>query len=403
MSNVSSFNSHKELVPKLRFKGFADEWTTTTLGEIGTFTKGAPLSKADISEVGTPFILYGELYTTYKEIATEIVRCTIKTVDTECLSRIGDVIIPTSGETPEEIATATCIMLPNVILAGDLNIYRNSTVDGRIISYIINHVINGEISRIAQGKSVVHIKADELAKMQINYPTRQEQNRIIDFLTLLDKKIEKQQSLIAAFKSYKRGLLSLVFSDKIANCILSDILEKGKAGGTPQSSNSSYYNGEIPFLSIADMTEQGKYIHQTEKHISEEGLHNSTAWIVPCNSLILSMYASYGLVAINKIPITTSQAMFAMTFKETVSEEYIYYYLSYLATTDYYTKMVSTGTQPNLNAEKVKAIPLYVPILSEQENIVQLLQSFDNMLTKEEQLLAQLQLQKNALLQKLFI
>lgn len=180
-------------------------------------------------------------------------------------------------------------------------------------------------------------------------------------------------------------------------------MKKGKAGGTPQSSNSAYYNGEIPFLSIADMTEQGKYIYQTEKHISDEGLHNSTAWIIPCNSLILSMYASYGLVAINKVPITTSQAMFAMTFKETVSVEYVYYYLSYLATTDYYTKMVSTGTQPNLNAEKVKAIPLYVPKLSEQENIVQLLQSYDNMLTKEEQLLAQLQLQKNAFLQQLFI
>ena len=128
------------------------------------------------------------------------------------MSRVGDVIIPTSGETPDEIATATCIMVSNVILAGDLNIYRNSTIDGRFISYIINHVINGDISRIAQGKSVVHIKASELAKLRINYPSRQEQNKIIDFLMLLNRKIAKQQSLINALKTYKRGVIKQYFS-----------------------------------------------------------------------------------------------------------------------------------------------------------------------------------------------
>ncbi len=196
MANVSSSNSHKERVPKLRFNDFNKEWSTAALGDLGTFTKGAPLSKADISDTGNPFILYGELYTTYPEITTSIVRKTLKTATPECLSRVGDVIIPTSGETPEEIATATCVMLSNVILAGDLNIYRNSIVDGRFISYIINHVVNGDISRIAQGKSVVHIKADELSKIVIHYPERAEQQKIIDFLYLLDTQIAKQRQMI---------------------------------------------------------------------------------------------------------------------------------------------------------------------------------------------------------------
>ena len=115
------------------------------MGSLGTFTKGAPLSKADISETGFPFILYGELYTTYKEVTYHVYRQTDANAPKECFSNIGDVIIPTSGETPEEIATATCVMVPNVILGGDLNIYRNNAVDGRIISYIINHKINKNI------------------------------------------------------------------------------------------------------------------------------------------------------------------------------------------------------------------------------------------------------------------
>ena len=79
-------------------------------------------------------------------------------------------LIPTSGETPEEISTASCVMLPGVILAGDLNIFRSSKVDGRIMSYILNHIVNGSIARVAQGKSVVHVQASEISKIEISYP-----------------------------------------------------------------------------------------------------------------------------------------------------------------------------------------------------------------------------------------
>ena len=84
-------------------------WTTAKMGELGSFVKGAPLSKADISEDGTPFILYGELYTTYNEVVTSVKRRTQAQVDETFLSRVGDVVIPTSGETPEEISTASCV------------------------------------------------------------------------------------------------------------------------------------------------------------------------------------------------------------------------------------------------------------------------------------------------------
>lgn len=248
-----------------------------------------------------------------------------------------------------------------------------------------------------------NVEWETLYNQIILLPQAEEQSKIANFLSLISERIEKQQNLVSALKSYKRGLLSLVFNDKSPTHILGDILKKGKAGGTPQSSNFSYYNGDIPFLSIADMTEQGKYIYCTEKHISEAGLQNSTAWIVPADSLILSMYASYGLVSINKVPLATSQAMFNMIFQQDINVEYIYYFLTYLATTDYYTKMVSTGTQPNLNAEKVRSIPLFIPSQNEQKHIVKLLQTYDNRLTTEEKILTQLQMSKAALLQQLFI
>ena len=187
------------------------KWTTTRMSELGSFVKGASLSKADISEEGTPFILYGELYTTYNEVITNIKRHTQAKVDELYLSCVGDVVIPTSGETPEEISTASCVMLPGVILAGDLNIFRSSKADGRIISYLLNHVVNAKIARIAQGKSVVHIQASELGKLTLSYPDENTQRTIIDFLSKLDEKIISEENALTFLTDLKEGLMQQLF------------------------------------------------------------------------------------------------------------------------------------------------------------------------------------------------
>jgi len=186
-------------------------WESDTIGNLGTFIKGATLSKADISDSGTPFILYGELYTTYKEVVRTIVRTTRANVDDVYLSKVGDVVIPTSGETPEEISTASCIMVPDVILAGDLNIYRSTIVDGRIMSYLLNHIVNDQIARVAQGKSVVHVQASEIGKISITYPDHNEQERIARVLEFIDNRIEISEDTLNSMHKMKKALLQQLF------------------------------------------------------------------------------------------------------------------------------------------------------------------------------------------------
>ena len=186
-------------------------WETDTIGNLGTFIKGAALSKADISDTGTPFILYGELYTTYKEVVRAVVRTTQASVDDVYLSRVGDVVVPTSGETPEEISTASCIMVPDVILAGDLNIYRSTIIDGRIMSYLLNHIVNDQIARVAQGKSVVHVQASEIGKISITYPDHKEQERIAQILELLDNRIAISEMSLNSMQEMKKALLQQLF------------------------------------------------------------------------------------------------------------------------------------------------------------------------------------------------
>ena len=186
-------------------------WTTAKIGDLGSFTKGAPLSKADIAPDGTPFILYGELYTTYHEVINAVIRRTQAQPEKQYYSRVGDVVIPTSGETPEEISTAACVMLPDIILAGDLNIFRSSKIDGRIMSYILNHIVNGQIARIAQGKSVVHIQASELSKIEISYPDYNTQRKMFKIFDALYTRTEIAQKKLMALRCMQKALLQQLF------------------------------------------------------------------------------------------------------------------------------------------------------------------------------------------------
>lgn len=385
----------------MRFPNYSGEWQVSPMGKVCTFHKGYGISKDNLSNDGTPCILYGELYTTYK---TAIARC-IKSktsLDPTTLfhSRKNDVIIPCSGETSEDIATSVCIPYDDILLGGDLTVIR-CDLDGAFLSNQINSVRKYDIARIAQGKSIVHLQADELKKIYIAYPTIEEQQKISGFIDKIDELIEVQKKIISKYESLIKGISCDYFSKRPNHIAkLKDLIIKGKAGGTPSSMVAEYYNGDIPFLSISDMTKQGKYVEFTEKNISENGLANSSAWIVPSNSLILSMYASVGLVCINKVPLATSQAMFSMVLKECNMLDYIYYYLNFFRETKIH-RLLETGTQSNINADTVRyiEIPFYSNILV----FVKTLQTIENRLNNEKDMFSRLMDLKTYLLSSLFI
>jgi type I restriction enzyme S subunit len=156
--------------------------------------------------------------------------------------------------------------------------------------------------------------------------------------------------------------------DGWVNTSLFNISKKLKAGGTPSTTKKEYYeNGTIPFVKIEDMVNSNKYLYSTKINITYDGLNNSAAWIVPKNSLLYSMYASYGEAIINKIDVATNQAIIAYVPPDNqIDLDYIYYYLKYIK-----SQLVVKGTtQLNLNADIVKNISILLPPLVEQHRIV---------------------------------
>ena len=110
-------------MPPLRFPGFTEEWGVRCLEDIAEFSKGLGISKEQRSITGNPCILYGELYTTYSnEVIDEVISKTELNPIDLVKSQANDVIIPSSGETAEDIATARCVLKNDVLLGGDLNI-----------------------------------------------------------------------------------------------------------------------------------------------------------------------------------------------------------------------------------------------------------------------------------------
>ena len=388
----------------MRFPGFTDEWKQYAIDEIAKIEKGSGISKDQLSEDGEECILYGELYTKYKsEIINEIFSKT--NIDSSKLTRSkeNDVIIPCSGESAEDIATARCVSKDGILLGGDLNIIRFEGQDGAFMSYQLNGKRKYDIARVAQGVSVVHLYPDHLKSVKVNVPQIDEQRKIVRLLSLIDERIATQNKIIEDLKKLKSAISKQVFAQKPNGWNRLDTLfSKGKAGGTPTSTNKEYYNGEIPFLSINDITKQGKYVRYTENHLSQSGLENSSAWVVPKYSLIISMYASVGLVTINEIPITTSQAMFAMRLKDNDLLDYLYYYLSYFKYR-YIHKYLETGTQSNINADIVRRIMIPTYGHSCNMEIATTLQSIDAKIDNEASVLKLLKRQKNYLLSQMFI
>ena len=391
-------------VPALRFPEFEGEWKKEQLGDTADFSKGAGISKEQLSEKGEPCILYGELYTKYKsEVIYDIISKT--DIDSTKLvrSQANDVIIPSSGETAEDIATARCVLKNNILLGGDLNIIRLHNHSGSFMSYQLNGKRKYDIAKVAQGVSVVHLYAEHLKGVNTYNPCMEEQEKIARLLSLLDERIATQNKIIEDLKKLKSAISKQVFTQEPNGWSRLDTLfSKGKAGGTPTSTNKEYYNGEIPFLSINDITKQGKYVRYTENHLSQSGLENSSAWIVPKYSLIMSMYASVGLVTINEIPTTTSQAMFAMQLKDKGLLDYLYYYLSFFKY-HYIHKYLETGTQSNINADIIRGIMIPTYGHSRNMEIASTLQGIDVKIDNELSVLKLFNRQKNYLLSQMFI
>lgn len=259
-----------------------------------------------------------------------------------------------------------------------------------------------------EASGVPSLTATRISSIKFNLPPLLEQNRIVSVLETWDKSIEKLTLKIEVKKQVKKGLMQDLltgkkrvrgFSGKWEMVELGDVSKMG-SGGTPKSTNESFYGGDIPWVSIADMTAHGKYTYSTFKNLSEEGLNNSSAKIYPKGTILYAMYASIGECSIAGVEMSSSQAILGIIpEKEKLDSMFLYHYL--VSIKERIKLQGQQGTQSNLNTGMVKEFVINLPPINEQREIVAIIDTADKEIIELKKKLEILKEQKRYLLNNL--
>ena len=367
-------------VPHLRFPEFTEEWEETTLGKISEITKGSGISKDQLSEQGSPCILYGELYTKYKsEIIDEVYSRTELDSSSLVKSKANDVIIPCSGETAIDISTARCVPFNNILLGGDLNIIRLKHDDGGFFAYQLNGARKKDIARVAQGVSVVHLYGENLKHIRVYHPAIEEQKKITRLLSLIDERIATQNKIIEKLQSLIKGLAAQLTQSGTPNIRLCDCLE---CHSSTLLENCVSVTGSYPVYGATGLI----------------GYTNNYAYNGE-SILIVKDGSGVGSLSYVNDHFSVIGTLNYLTAKENYSILYLYYALMAFNFTPYITGMAI----PHIYFKDYGKAKLFYPSIEKRIRIASLLHNIEQKLVVEQNLVISLSTQKSYLLRMLFI
>lgn len=346
-------------------------WEQRKLGDIAEFSKGSGYSKGDLIESGTPIILYGRLYTKYETSISEV-DTYVEAKDGSVYSKGGEVIVPASGETAEDIARAATVDKSGVILGGDLNVVSpNEDINSAFLAISISHGNSQrELAKKAQGKSVVHIHNEEIKNLVVPFPAKAEQNKIVEYFSNIDDLITLHQRIIYKFSE------KLTFTWEQRKC--KDIFDRVSKAVDVEA-------GEV-YREIG-IRSHGKGLFYKDE-ITGEGLGNKRVFWVEPNSFILNIVFAWeravtkttekelGMIASHRFPMYKP--------KENVADlDYITkFFITHKG--KYILEMASpggAGRNKTLGQKEFENSTICLPSYEEQKKIGRYLEVFDHLIT----------------------
>ncbi|MBA8021053.1 restriction endonuclease subunit S (plasmid) [Escherichia coli] len=280
--------------------------------------------------------------------------------------------------------------------------FRHYLKTGRFIAQMTKN-----LEGLRDGKMISYKQFSEL---ELPIPQRGEQQKIADCLSSLDDLIAAETDKLDTLKTHKKGLMQQLFpseGETVPRLRFPEFREAGEwkpktignscesfSGGTPSTTNKSFYGGEIPFIRSAEIDKV-----KTELFLTNEGLENSAAKLVRAGDILVALYgANSGDVALSKINGAINQAILCL--RHETSDRFVYQYLSHKK--EWIIATFIQGGQGNLSGEIIKAISLFFPNPSEQEHIADCLSSLDDLITAQTQKIDAIKIHKKGLIQQLF-
>ena len=318
-------------------------------------------------------------------------------------SKANDVIIPCSGETAEDIATARCVLNDNILLGGDLNIIRLHGHDGSFMSYQLNGKRKYDIAKVAQGVSVVHLYGEHLKGVRTINPSFDEQKKISSLLALLDERIATQNKIIEDLKKLKSAIIVEHYrqTEKNEVCV-ADLGNHFNVGNLAKDDLSE--TGKPCIIYGELFTTYGEIISQIESHTNKtEGmiLSKKGDLLFPSSTTVdaISLIAPS---VINVDNVILGGDMFGIHISHNYNAQYLSYYFNHIAKKQL-AKFAKGSTIIHLHYTDIEKAKLLLPSLEEQNRMAKCLVALDKKVSVEQDLLSSLTCQKSYLLQQMFI
>lgn len=378
-----------------------ERWETAIIGDYLDFKNGLNKAK-EFFGYGTPIVNYMDVYHNRSLVKKDIngrVSLSLNEINRFNIKK-GDVFFTRTSETPEEVGISS-VLLEDI----EDGVFSGFVLRGRPKNYMFlseycrycfsEKSIRESIIRNCTYTTRALTNGKQLSAIRISVPPKPEQKAISSALFDIDSLIDNLEKLVEKKKNIKQGAMQELLTGKRRlpgfdgewtwktlqniSCMF--------AGGTPDSKNHLYYGGDIPWVSIADISLSGKYLSETERCLSNLGLENSSARLFPENTLLLAMYASIGKCCIAKKQVSSSQAILGLYSFQEANLDYVYYCLCLIH--NKLVEMGQTGTQSNLSKKIIESIQIQLPFqVEEQEAIASILSDMDNEIEELEKKLA---------------
>ena len=271
---------------------------------------------------------------------------------------------------------------------------------------------------LQSGGAQPHVYLKDIAPLNISFPPLQEQKKIADILSTVDKKIAFVEENINATEELKKGLMQKLLTEGIGHTEFKDselgripeswvvvkleeVCTKIVGGGTPSKNEPDYWNnGTIPWVTPSEFTKsKSNYISVTENKISEEGLKNSSATLLAIGTVIMSSRATIGECKINTIEITTNQGFISFQCNDLLNNLYLLYLIK--QNKPNILKVSSGSTFLEVSRTSMKNFSIAIPSLEEQKQIAEILSTVDNKLENLKEKKQSFEELKKGLMQKL--
>lgn len=408
-----------EKKPALRFKGFTDPWEQRKLGEIAVFSKGVGYSKNDLCEEGTPIILYGRLYTKYETCIFDV-DTFVKEKAGSVYSKGGEVIVPASGETAEDISIASVVVKPGILLGGDLNIVSpTAEYDSAFLALTISSgATHKYLSSLAQGKSVVHLHNADIQSVSAKFPTKREQEKIHLLFGKIDTLITLHQRKYEKLVNIKKSMLDKMFPKNGASVPeirfkgFTDPWEQRKLEEYLEVSGQKNFEGIYTKEDVLSVSGDFGIVNQIEfQGRSFAGASVANYGVVETGDIVYTKSPlksnPYGIIKANKGKNGIVSTLYAVYKpKQSANPEFVQIYFEQDARmNNYMHPLVNKGAKNDMKVSAENALKgqIVFPDIKEQRTISEFFRNLDTLITLHQRKLEKLQNIKKSCLEKIFV